>query len=222
VAGYIVRNSSYFSWYSEQSEHRERYARCGRGIRAEKKKGDKLTNWQVRFSTPVPVNCAKHTSCEHHPSDRRYPDGPQDYISLRSAVTIGDIQPDSYDMIMFQHSEHALGCHVTHFCFLEAAIKESAASKNWYQSTRWHHIPQDCINGKVHLRTGHEYPEWEMYSPTLPSTSALSYPGTPAVLTVKRINTLRTGDANLRFLRYNCERWMMQNCLLTRTWFLRT
>jgi hypothetical protein len=32
VAGYIVRNGSYFSWYSEQSEHRERYARCGRGI----------------------------------------------------------------------------------------------------------------------------------------------------------------------------------------------
>jgi hypothetical protein len=36
------------------------------------------------------------------------------------------------------------------------------------------------------------------------------------------INTLRTGDANLRLLRYNCERRMMQNCLLTRNWFLHT
>jgi hypothetical protein len=35
-------------------------------------------------------------------------------------------------------------------------------------------------------------------------------------------NTLRTGDANLRVLRYNCERRMTQNCLLTRAWFLRT
>jgi hypothetical protein len=34
-----------------------------------------------------------------------------------------------------------------------------------------------------------------------------------------QINTLWTGDANLR---YNCERWMMQNCLLTRAWILRT
>jgi hypothetical protein len=34
------------------------------------------------------------------------------------------------------------------------------------------------------------------------------------------INTLRTGDANLRFLRYDCERQMMQICLLTRAWFL--
>jgi hypothetical protein len=36
------------------------------------------------------------------------------------------------------------------------------------------------------------------------------------------VNTLRTGDANLRFLHYKCERQMMQICLLTRAWFLRT
>jgi hypothetical protein len=98
----------------------------------------------VRFPTPVPVNSTKHTSCEHHPSDGRYSDCHQDYVSLKSAVTIGNIQPDSYDMITFdkvQRSEHVLGCHVTQFSLLEAAIKESAASKNWYQSTRWHHIP---------------------------------------------------------------------------------
>jgi hypothetical protein len=33
------------------------------------------------------------------------------------------------------------------------------------------------------------------------------------------INTLRTGDANLRFLHYKCERRMTQICLLTRAWF---
>jgi hypothetical protein len=39
------------------------------------------------------------------------------------------------------------------------------------------------------------------------------------------INTLRTSDANLRhlrFLHYNCERQMIQICLLTRAWFLHT
>jgi hypothetical protein len=35
------------------------------------------------------------------------------------------------------------------------------------------------------------------------------------------LNTLQTGDANLCFLRYNCERQMMQNCILTCAWFLR-
>jgi hypothetical protein len=35
-------------------------------------------------------------------------------------------------------------------------------------------------------------------------------------------NTLRTGDANLRFLHYNYEWQMTQICLLTRAWFLRT
>jgi hypothetical protein len=37
------------------------------------------------------------------------------------------------------------------------------------------------------------------------------------------LNTLRTGDANLRLfasLRYNFERWMTQICVLTRAWFL--
>jgi hypothetical protein len=33
VARYIVRKGSYFSRYSEQSVHRERYALCGRAIR---------------------------------------------------------------------------------------------------------------------------------------------------------------------------------------------
>jgi hypothetical protein len=37
-----------------------------------------------------------------------------------------------------------------------------------------------------------------------------------------RGGTWQTGDANLRLLRYNCERRMTQNCLLTRAWFLRT
>jgi hypothetical protein len=36
------------------------------------------------------------------------------------------------------------------------------------------------------------------------------------------VNTLRTGDTNLRPLRYNCERRMTQNCLLTHAWFLCT
>jgi hypothetical protein len=36
------------------------------------------------------------------------------------------------------------------------------------------------------------------------------------------VNTLRTGDANLRLLRYNCERRMTQNCLLTHACLLRT
>jgi hypothetical protein len=33
VARYIVRKGSYFSRYSEQSVHRERYALCGRAIK---------------------------------------------------------------------------------------------------------------------------------------------------------------------------------------------
>jgi hypothetical protein len=37
-----------------------------------------------------------------------------------------------------------------------------------------------------------------------------------------KFNTFQTGDENLRFLRYNCERRMTQNCLLTHAWFLRT
>jgi hypothetical protein len=54
---------------------------------------------------------------------------------------------------------------------------------------------------------------------------ALLSPCLPTSNGITCVNTLRTGDANLRhlrFLHYNCERQMTQICLLTCTWFLRT
>jgi hypothetical protein len=38
----------------------------------------------------------------------------------------------------------------------------------------------------------------------------------------QEVNTLRTSDANLRFLHYNSERQITQICLLTHAWFFRT
>jgi hypothetical protein len=46
-----------------------------------------------------------------------------------------------------------------------------------------------------------------------------------AMISKTCVNTLQTGDANLRhlhFLHYNCERQVTQICLLTCAWFLRT